>query len=896
MGGLETQTMQDLIGTTLGHYRIVEQIGAGGMGVIYRAHDDRLDRDVAIKVLHESVARDADRLARFEREAKAVAKLDHPNILAIHELGTLQGSPFIVTELLDGQNLRQSIPTTGMLWQKVVEMGAAIADGLAAAHAKGIVHRDLKPENVFVTSDGRVKVLDFGLAQIKEPVEEEAETATMTPAGTAAGTVMGTMGYMSPEQLRGEPSDARSDIFALGCVLYEMLSGRTAFLRNSTAETTAAILKEEPASLSDSGTTLPTELDRAIRRCLEKSPEARFQSASDLAYNLRSIGTGSAAPVMATPNDETPVAAGSTRPGFRRYALMATGLIIALVASWWALTQLGPDESNQASAPAFQSMTITPVTSLGAVRGAAISPDGRQLAYVRSEAGEHSIWVRQVATGSEVEIVPPQDLRIVNVAFSPDGEHVLLNRTDNRDVAGIDSIFRVPTLGGEVRRIVFDADGLPTFSPDGQRFSFRRGLPGRGVALMVADADGSGERELAIGEGMYSPAWSPDGRTIAAMLWFPEGWRPFSFDVDTGARNPIANDVLFVGFGGIVWLPEGDGLLVAGSIPGDTARYQIWRLSTAEGTLQRITNDPNHYYSLSLSANGKALATVLRQSVGHLYVAPTDDPNSIRQLTLGSRELLGGVDADGSSVVFQRTPDGQKWELWACDHDGNDLRRLNTDGSEVVRDLWGISAVGGEILFTARGPDNLRQIWKIDDSGRPPLQVTATKNGAYGPSLAPDGTWFGYTSIGNMGLGSLGSAGVWRQPAGGGEPVLLAAGATSVVISPDGENVAIEVWRPDDHGKLHNFLEVIPAEGGVPVISTELYGDNFLRWHPNGQAVTYLALDGQVWLQPLEGGPPDQLTHFDHELTLSHTWSPDGEWLFLVRQEETRDAVLIRNF
>ena len=283
-----------MIGTTLGHYRIVEKIGEGGMGEVYRAHDERLDRDVAIKVMHQKVAQDAERLARFEREANAVAKLAHPNVLEIWDFGTEDGVTYAVTELLEGQNLRARIPTSGLPWQKVVEIGAAIADGLAVAHGKGIVHRDLKPENIFITADGRVKILDFGLAQVKVPVEEEAETATMTPAGTVAGTVMGTMGYMSPEQLRGESSDARSDIFALGCVLYEMLSGQTAFLRNSTAETTAAILKEEPPSLSDSGTILPVELERTVRRCLEKSPVARFQSASDLAYNLRTVSSGSA--------------------------------------------------------------------------------------------------------------------------------------------------------------------------------------------------------------------------------------------------------------------------------------------------------------------------------------------------------------------------------------------------------------------------------------------------------------------------------------------------------------------------------------------------------------------------------------------------------------------------
>jgi non-specific serine/threonine protein kinase len=329
--------MPDLLGHTLGHYRIVEKIGAGGMGVVYRAHDKRLDRDVAIKVLHEDVAQDADRLARFEGEAQAVAKLAHPNILEIWDFGHEGGVTFAVTELLEGQNLRLSIPPSGILWQKVVEIGAAMADGLAAAHGKGIVHRDLKPDNVFITSDGRVKILDFGLAQVKAPVDEEAATATLTPAGTLPGTVMGTLGYMSPEQLRGEPADARSDIFALGCVLYEMLSGQTAFLRNSTAETSAAILKEEPPTLTVSGIS-PAELERTIRRCLEKSPDARFQSASDLAYDLRSISTDQAIHPTSSPQE---VSLGQRR---RTPWIVASVAIVVVVAAAFLLQRFRPAE------------------------------------------------------------------------------------------------------------------------------------------------------------------------------------------------------------------------------------------------------------------------------------------------------------------------------------------------------------------------------------------------------------------------------------------------------------------------------------------------------------------------------------------------------------------------
>ena len=369
-----------MIGTTLGHYRIVEQIGAGGMGVVYRAHDESLDRDVAVKVLHEAVAQDADRLSRFEREAKAVATLNHPNILAIHGFGTDQGVTYAVTELLNGQDLRPSIPPSGMPWQKVVEIGAAIADGLAAAHGKGIVHRDLKPENIFITSDGRVKILDFGLAQVKEPIHEEAETATMTPAGTVAGTVMGTLGYMSPEQLRGEPSDARSDIFARGCVLYEMLSGQTAFLRNSTAETTAAILMEEPERLSSTGAVLPAELERSIHRCLEKSPEARFQSSADLAFALRSITTDHAVPGR-QPADEKTMR--KTNP---LWAVAVVSLfVLGAVAAMFGLGVFDGPASNPEGAP-IRSIAVLPLENLSGDPGQEFFVDGMTDALIANLA------------------------------------------------------------------------------------------------------------------------------------------------------------------------------------------------------------------------------------------------------------------------------------------------------------------------------------------------------------------------------------------------------------------------------------------------------------------------------------------------------------------------------
>ncbi len=313
--------MRDLIGRTLGHYRIVDKIGEGGMGVVYRARDERLDRDVAIKVLPEEVAADSDRLRRFEREAKAVAALSHPNILEIFDFDTDGDVSFAVTELLEGATLREHLQKShGPLpWRQVQEIGAAVANGLGAAHGKGVVHRDIKPSNIFLCSDGRVKILDFGLAATHEAVESEAETGSLQAPLTCKGTVMGTVGYMSPEQVRGEPADHRTDIFALGCVLYEMLTGQRAFRRDTKAEIMTAILREEPRPFDECGVQVAPEVAKTVHRCLEKNRQRRFQSATDLAFALEEY------------SQSGPVSDAPTSPGFSLRQWLMVGAIVVVV-------------------------------------------------------------------------------------------------------------------------------------------------------------------------------------------------------------------------------------------------------------------------------------------------------------------------------------------------------------------------------------------------------------------------------------------------------------------------------------------------------------------------------------------------------------------------------------
>jgi serine/threonine protein kinase/tetratricopeptide (TPR) repeat protein len=348
------------VGTQLGPYQVLAPLGSGGMGEVYRAKDRRLDREVAVKVLPQQFSQDPNRLARFEREAKAVAALSHPSILAIHDYGTEQGVSYAVMELLEGDTLRSRVAHAALPWRKAAEVGVALADGLAAAHAKGILHRDLKPENIFLTADGRVKILDFGLARVEPAVARDAPTGSYHPAATDPGTALGTVGYMSPEQVRGQPVDARSDLFSLGCVLYEMVAGRRAFLRETAVETQTAILHDEPPDLADSGKAVPVEVERVIRHCLEKSPAARFHSAHDLAFALRAILTDSS---LAKPAP----APASSRPV--RWIVAALVLVAVLgTTSAYLLTRDAktPEPTPPVEPPkAIESVAVLPFENVG---------------------------------------------------------------------------------------------------------------------------------------------------------------------------------------------------------------------------------------------------------------------------------------------------------------------------------------------------------------------------------------------------------------------------------------------------------------------------------------------------------------------------------------------------
>ena len=470
-------------GTKLGPYEILAPLGAGGMGQVYRARDARLNREVAIKVLPAAFARDPERLRRFQQEAQAVAVLNHPNILAVHDFGEHEGSPYLVTELLEGETLRERLRSGALPVRKATAYSEQVARGLAAAHEKGIVHRDLKPENIFVTRDGRVKILDFGLAKLTHPEDEVLSDAATLASQTEPGVVMGTVGYMSPEQVKGQSAVHRSDLFSFGAILYEMLSGKRAFQGDTAVETMSAILKQDPPELTEANRSVPPALERVVLHCMEKNPEERFQSARDVAFNLANLSesSGSSAAVRAT---KVP------RRWSGVFPVLAGLLLLLLIADHWLWPR------HQPAVPVFHRLTY----ELGTVNSARLSPDGHTVVY-------SAAWEGQPAQiySTRAEFPQPQAIGVRGskvAAISTNNEIAFLVRKTGVDEPGSDlagTLARVPLSGGSPREVL-DQVRDAAWGPDGN-------------LAVVHIVNGRDRLEYPIGKVLYDTAgWISDPR------------------------------------------------------------------------------------------------------------------------------------------------------------------------------------------------------------------------------------------------------------------------------------------------------------------------------------------------------------------------------------------------
>jgi serine/threonine protein kinase/Tol biopolymer transport system component len=934
--GLLAETQLDsLVGQTISHYRILSLLGAGGMGEVYLAEDRRLGRRVAVKLLPAHLTGDREYVRRFTQEARATSALNHPNIITIHEIGEVKGRHFIATEYVEGETLRARLARERMKIDEVVEVGVQIAGALAAAHRAGVVHRDVKPENVMLREDGIAKVLDFGLAKLTQRLMDGSEVSTATLVKTNPGVVMGTVQYMSPEQARGLEVDARTDLWSLGCVLYEMSAGRVPFEGATSSDVIVSILEREPQPLARRAPAAPAELESIVTKALTKVRDERYQTSKEMLSDLRQLRRRLESEVgiershQSTSNNEVTNAAGtdgrsaavetktqaarrvseagaarttssleyvvSEIKRHKRGAVLTGVALIFLLSSVgyvlnWLVNRPGP------AVAAFQTTKMTRLTATGKALDAAISPDGKYVVYVEQDNKQQSLWVRQVATGSTVQIVPPADVMYFGLTFSNDSDYVYYVKAGKDD--SLWALYQVPSLGGASKKVIERADSAVAFSPDGKRFAFLRADQAQGeTALVIINVDGSGEQTLAtrkapdffLFEGIVRLAWSPDGKIIACPAGSTDAngiyYNVVGVRVEDGATQLLTSQ-RWGWVSQVAWLSDGSGLTMV-AMEEEVSPQQLWRLSYPDGEARQITNDLNRYNDVSLTRDSKSLVTVRsNRGASNIWIAPEGDAGSAKQITSGTADTSLGLSwtSDGK-IVYQSDASG-KPDIFVMNADGSDQRQLTHEGYSYRP---AVSPAGRHVVFHSfrAGKTN---IWRMDVDGGNPKQLTNGKRNFF-PDISPDGQWVVYASF------DSGEVTLWKVSINGGDLVQLNdIPANLPTISPDGKQIASFYW--DERANPRQGVMIFPFAGGQPTRRFDILPDAIngfaLDWSTDGRAILHLREDLlNIWSQPVDGGKASQLTNFKGDQIFNFAWSQDGKWLALARGRVAADVLLI---
>jgi Tol biopolymer transport system component len=881
-------------GTQFGDCEILAPLGAGGMGEVYRARDNSLGREVAIKVLPEQLASDPERLRRFEQEARAAAALNHPNIVAVYRFGTTDGrTPYVITELLQGQTLRERLEQGAIPVRKTVDCALHMARGLAAAHDRGIVHRDLKPENIFLTRDGLVKILDFGLAKLATPLSADTQDAGATIGSTEPGLVLGTVGYMSPEQVRGQVADHRSDIFSLGTILYEMLSGNRVFHGPTAADTMSAILKEEPPELAVAVRNLPPALGRIVHRCLEKDPAERWQSARDLAFNLELLtrdesgsGVAIAIPAKKTVRQLVPLLTLTAM-------LLAAGLGF-LVARWTALRTTGSSPVVLSRLTDFVGMEEFP----------ALSPDGKSVAFTADVAGRRQVWVRLLAGGTPLQITH-DDVDHQSPRWSPDSAS-LIYFTPSAEPNGLGTIWEIPALGGTARPVVNSLNG-GDISHDGTRMAYF--LPQQGqMTLMVAGRDGSNPREVArlTPDFVYALLrWSPDDR----LLGYQAG-RTFDYDVfyvpaTGGTPQQLTRDGNPLG--GFAWLPDSSGVVYSSS-RGQTIIYlptmNLWSVKIGGKDLRQLTFGEMSYVSPDLGKNGSMVASRMRIQFD-IWKYPVDGTpaENMRRRTqithqTGSVQTPSGSPDDQQLVYL--SDNGGHGNLWILNLQDGQVRQLTFEKDPDVGlgvPVW--SPDGKRIAYVKRGKTAWNvNLWVVEADGTGARQVSV---GGGWACWSPDGRWLYYAPPAAKGFR------IEKIPAEGGPVTVVREEGQQPAVARDGTLYFTQTLAANN-GQTDMEIRVARPESGESRSLARLPGARLLRsllfqptLSPDSKWLAVLLTDGattNLWEVSTANGELRRITDFGNQATFIArrvSWSPDGRSIYAAVGKGEADIVLLNN-